>query len=213
MNINQRKLLTGVLFLLFCYSSISYAALTGLTPGYPRFIGNETLVSNSEDGDDRSFFRAFNLNSRVFFQDAPDAQSQRVGNPLNFAFAELDVSDPSNPTVIDGEFQVWGNLLGSPSFSLLFSAGLEAVGWNSKTIEFVMDGDQSGHVCDLGFCSFSQELLRFNLLSGSFDGDFSEEFGFLATTIATVPIPAAVWLFGSGIIGLLVVCRRQPVIT
>jgi len=45
------------------------------------------------------------------------------------------------------------------------------------------------------------------LLTGDLDGVDITNFGF--TTVSSVPVPAAVWLFGSGLIGLIGIARRK----
>ncbi len=45
----------------------------------------------------------------------------------------------------------------------------------------------------------------FGMIDGAFPG-FNANFDF---TVATVPVPAAVWLFGSGLLGLVGVARRK----
>lgn len=49
------------------------------------------------------------------------------------------------------------------------------------------------------------------LLPGSFTGNWDITYGYdyISLTASTVPVPAAVWLFGSGIIGLIIVARRK----
>jgi len=52
---------------------------------------------------------------------------------------------------------------------------------------------------------------RYNLAQGTKTPDFSSSFvgSFLVRDVATVPVPAAVWLFGSDLIGLVGVARRK----
>jgi hypothetical protein len=49
------------------------------------------------------------------------------------------------------------------------------------------------------------------LLPGGFTGNWDITYGYdyISLTASTVPVPAAVWLFGSGIIGLIIVARRK----
>jgi hypothetical protein len=62
-------------------------------------------------------------------------------------------------------------------------------------------------VADIGVLGF------FNSQGGVFNGD-DDEFGIIAGTwtrfeMTVVPVPAAVWLFGSGLLGLVGIARRK----
>jgi len=51
------------------------------------------------------------------------------------------------------------------------------------------------------------QLVDFSITNLSFDGTrFSGDFSF---TVSEVPVPAAAWLFGSGLIGLIGIARRK----
>ena len=43
----------------------------------------------------------------------------------------------------------------------------------------------------------------------TFSMDFTDDTGLQAASIAPVPVPAAVWLFVSGVLGLLSISRRN----
>ncbi len=68
-----------------------------------------------------------------------------------------------------------------------------------------------------GFYSFSADVsytggdLAGSLLTGRIEGDFSDLLGTTAKVgqITVVPVPATIWLFGSGLIGLVAVSRRK----
>ncbi len=129
-------------------------------------------------------------------------------NPEFKTWADIRVRN-DGLEVLDGVFEVYGSLELNGIFNdgLAFSASLVDVGWDDYTIAFKMESDQQGYLCDLGFCSFNNELLSFNLTDGIFDGDFTKNLSLNAQTVATVPVPPAVWMFGTGLLGLVV---RRP---
>ena len=53
---------------------------------------------------------------------------------------------------------------------------------------------------------FSIDLAGTGLLNGS---EIALHWGFTCVNVPAVPVPAAVWLFGSGLIGLLAIARRR----
>jgi len=66
----------------------------------------------------------------------------------------------------------------------------------------------------LGFASFWADLANGGRIEGGFmlAGDIASTFGgdtLIAKAGPVVPVPAAVWLFGSGLIGLVGVARRK----
>ncbi len=67
---------------------------------------------------------------------------------------------------------------------------------------------------NFGFASFSADLASGGRIEGGFmlTGDIASDFTgdtLIAKAGPVVPVPAAVWLFGSGLIGLIGVARRK----
>ena len=67
---------------------------------------------------------------------------------------------------------------------------------------------------NLGFASFAADLASGGRIEGGFilSGDIASDFtgsSLIAKAGPVVPVPAAVWLFGSGLIGLIGVARRK----
>lgn len=97
----------------------------------------------------------------------------------------------------------------------VFSGRLESMGWSDSEgfLEFGTT-DFSGWACDQGWCT-ERERLWFNTQSGDF-GLFSSEASSwkeVADGTAVIPVPAAVWLFGSGLVGLIGVARRRKALS
>lgn len=204
---SKKRVVASAFLLLFCFSGIANAALSGIPPGHPRFIANKTKIDYYKAEGSTYYFDAYNVNNKVFWQDSPGAKKQRVkGGPNFYAQVDIDASDPNNPQVLEGSlFEMWGKIpsLGTGN-TLLFSADITDLFWTTGSgaiIEFIMDGSSmAGKVCDLGFCSYTDEVLQFKLKK--FNGKWGKNFHKTARAVATVPVPAALWLFGSAFIGL-----------
>ena len=101
---------------------------------------------------------------------------------------------------------------------LVYGGTIADFGWSSSQgiLEFSI-ANLSGWVMDnwtTGDTSALTEHLMLNVDGGSFDlGGVSsvKAFEAMADGFAVVPVPAAVWLFGSGLIGLVGLARRKRV--
>jgi len=213
MIMNIHKEITIALVLLF-FTSVTSAGLLDLEPGWPRLVDNNTKIKSKYKGI-TAFFEAENKQSRrstPYFKAAEDVPRMHIDNPEFKTWADIRVLS-TGLEVLDGVFEVYGSLEfeGIIKEGLAFSASLIDVAWDDYTIVFKMEKDQQGYLCDLGFCSFANELLSFNLTSDLFDGDFTQNISLEAQTVATVPIPPAVWLFGTAMLGLVI--RRPNTVT
>ena len=172
------------MFLYSClfFSGVANAALSGIPSGFPGFIANKTYIDYYKaPGKDQFYFDGYNVNNKVFWKESPGATKEKVkGTPDFYAQVDIDASDPLNPQVKDGSFfEMWGKIpsLGTGN-TLLFSADITDVFWtvgSGAIIEFVMDGgSMQGKVCDLGFCSYADEVLQFTMRK--FNGKWNKEF-------------------------------------
>ena len=163
---NTKSIAACALLLLIGFNGIANAALSGIPSGYPRFIANKTYVDYYQASGSTYYFDAYNVNNKVFWQDSPTNSKEKIkGGPDFYAQVDIDASDPSNPQVLAGSFfEMWGKIpsLGTGN-TLLFKADIEDLFWTTGSggvIEFIMDGaSMQGAVCDLGFCSFADEVL------------------------------------------------------
>ncbi len=210
---------------IFLFTSVANAGFfdTDLESGWPRLVDNNTSIESefegitaffeaesyyehdddNDDDDDRNHGNRRNHGQTPYFKTASDSPRVSFSDATFNTWANIRVLE-SGLQVLDGEFEVYGSLEldGIVNEGLAFSASLIDVQWDDYSIAFLMETDQHGYLCDLGFCSFANELLVFNLTSALFDGDFTQDFEFGAQTVATVPTPAALLLFGSAILGL-----------
>ncbi len=204
---------------IFLFTGVANADVFQSDNGWPRLVDNNTSINSNFEGI-TAFFEAESYSGDAEDDDDGDRNHGRMtrtpyfkegsGTPrVSFSdatfntWANIRVLD-SGLQVLDGEFEVYGSLEldGVVNEGLAFSASLIDIQWDEYTIAFTMETDQHGYLCDLGFCSFDPEQLTFNLTSALFDGDFTQDFDFGAQTVATVPTPAALLLFGTAIMGL-----------
>jgi len=206
----QRSILTAVL-LLMSFVGVANASLSGIPPGYPRFISTDNLFY---DKNGTTGVVSFNSDS---------VKWQTLGaypeDVINASFdVNVNLANLSNPVVTAGSsISIFGEIasLGTGVVSL-FTADITSIGWTTGTgaiIEFVMNQDSmAGAVCDLGYCStFHDEVLQFTL-DKNFSGKWRRNFKRSALAVATVPVPAAVWLMGSALVGLVGVGRRKQAV-
>ena len=81
------------------------------------------------------------------------------------------------------------------------------VEWNSNIYDVlaVWDVTQTGNIFDLYATDMDGDGIRgYNMVSGPFAG-----YNFVMDMTVETPIPAAAWLFGSGVAGLIAVGRRK----
>ncbi len=203
---------------IFLFAGIANADFIDSEAGWARLVDNNTSIKSNFEGI-TAFFEAESYSGDAEGDDDGDQGrmttrtpyfKETAGTPrVSFSdatfntWANIRVLD-SGLQVLDGEFEVYGSLEldGVVNDGLAFSASIIDVQWDEYTIAFLMETDQQGYLCDLGFCSLANEVLRFNLTSALFDGDFAQDFDFGAQTVATVPTPAAILLFGTAIMGL-----------
>ncbi|MFC1773566.1 hypothetical protein ACFL3A_09470 [Pseudomonadota bacterium] len=135
---------------------------------------------------------------------------------LNGTF-DLSATIDATGTLIGGSLTIGGTVptLGFTS-GTLFTGTLTAFGFpnvGSDPFEFLLDvtGGDAASLYGSGPAGV--------ILSGTgFGGDFVSDFSNLSTgpgtgiavaNVGTVPIPAALWLFGSGLLGLIGLARRR----
>jgi len=113
--------------------------------------------------------------------------------------------------IVGGNYDLQGGLL---KFSLLDGIGITDLQSDFTIGDFFRSGtagsDTAFDLLDLAMFN-NLDLYAYDVLGDSwFSLALDETGGFLATaSVAPVPVPAAVWLFGSGLIGLFGVARRR----
>lgn len=188
----------------------------------------ENLMSTSyyenNPFDDSAFFFIndakvkFNKNSRTFTASSKDVTLFDPDHhlvPLRNEFFSMKATTNASGSSATGNF-VFGSSGGDGGYGLgpgiLFQGSITDVGWSNSLgfLEFAIS-NFSGKLCDLGWCSNGERLWfdtrgklgivdkhgRYQSFSKTMDG------------IAIVPVPAAVWLLGSGLLTLVSVARRK----
>jgi hypothetical protein len=197
-------------------SGAANAALTAFNPGWPRFIIKNMAIQNSGTAAASSLAAAngislLGISSSVFvanstgkiqWQGLSGATKTTLIGPSASVWAEIDTA---TNTVLQGRIDIFGDVLGFNG--LQFGADLtSSLLWKTDKLGFGQI-NHTGNVCDLGFCSYVEELLMFKNVN--LTGDFSVAFTQSGKVISTVPVPAAAWLFISGIVGLVGFSRKR----
>lgn len=134
---------------------------------------------------------------------------------LKSEYFGLVAKTDADGTTATGKF-VFGSGGGGGGYGIgsgvLFQGSITDVGWSNSTgfLEFTIT-NFSGKLCDLGWCSIAERLWFDTSGSlGIVDGNGNyQSFSKKMDGIAIVPVPAAVWLLGSGLIGLAGIARRK----
>lgn len=114
----------------------------------------------------------------------------------------------------DSVFGFGKDKYGKNVYGNVFSGKLTGFGWSESKdmIEFTTS-NFSGWACNMGWCT-AAERIKFNVANGSVTG-LTNAFGKKATWsktasgTAVIPVPAAAWLFGSGLVGLIGISKRR----
>jgi len=113
-----------------------------------------------------------------------------VGDMFAASSATLDshIADFSSSTFIEAVPDV-ADLTGLQDVFIEWGGTLSAVGGSRDVLEII------AYTCDNADCSNATKTYTGTPLDGS--------------TVSAIPIPAAAWLFGSGLLGLIGVARRR----
>jgi hypothetical protein len=168
-----------------------------------------------------AFDAVFTINNAVEPQIVDGEQALKMF-AFGGAFQDFDVNEGD---IVTGTAEVLNSTADQMANGQVAAVNLEwfDAGGNSIAISFGSSIDASSDtdvwqtigVVD-AIAPVGSETVRLTLITGDFNPDV-EGFGgaprfdsaFLEITPAVVPIPAAVWLFGSGLIGLVGLARRR----
>ena len=207
----MRQIIIGAVLAIGAIATTSsYAATTcdsnsisGLVDGsFPCFV---TPVELKYKAKDASFTAKYKDGARTSLFYADTITSYTI-NLTTFNFdATIDSSGKAN-----GSLSIYGNLNGPGPATFLMSADLKGEwNWSGNLIGFnTLNIVCSSAINSLipGGCTTS-EVVYFDL-SDAFDPT-AKNFKSTGLALTSVPLPAAVWFFGSGMLGLVGIARRK----
>ena len=180
--------------------------------GWPRFTGDVDMKWQRKDA------QSFKLEAKLI-KDADLTLQLANGSsmlPVADASYQLKSDFGIDGTFLGGSLKITGKIdpytsLDQKPKSVLLTGTLYDFDWTENELVF---GYTDIDCPWFDFCSTTNEYVRISLDNGGFDAGFlSKRFNDTGTAVTTIPIPAAVWLFGSGILGLASVARRKRKIT
>lgn len=208
--INGWVALAGLLVAAMIASSGAYASIFPSIPdpGYPFFTNSFKLNANAGN---------WNVSGGGEFSFTPGmGETPYFGTQSTFRLSAK--FNKNTGDFQSGTLSIKGALPGlniDNKNTLLFSATLTGFGFDGN---YLGSGDSlagfstsnlDGLICDLFGCTAAESVfLQFNGLLGSITGH--ERITGVATT--TIPLPAAVWLLGSGLLAMGTISRRRKMI-
>ena len=226
------KKLPSLLFAALAFSSSSHAAMVTVMGADVSFtyddatlFGSATVVGNSISFQPTSFLAsASNLDGAVTVTDTLNITVEAItanydmSSFLLFEAGDYSTDGASTQVTASGRLQVSSNTTTCPIIGCVesnifnFSDASDNLG---ATVNW--DGSTSVDLADNtnGWTSDTSVIMQIqnNLSATSTEvGDaawIQKKFGTVGVTVNPVPVPAAVWLFGSGLIGLVAMARRK----
>ena len=206
---NFRGLVAGLCIMLvgvFSAGTASAYSLAGInTSGSPAFINDVKVTLNPNNGTIKlSGRKDFLFNDGVGLV---DGNSSRYTMNLSFDY------DGVNVTSLGGTVSLIGGIssLGIGKNTLLMSADVTSM--NITEDSNLWGFNTTNLFCDpalLITCTADESI--YVILDNAFSGNFNGNFKSTGFAVTTVPVPAAVWLFGSAL-GLLGWIRRRTLIS
>lgn len=197
------RVATTLLLLSLAGTQAHATTLADITPpGWPRFETDVSVKWQRKDNVGFKLEAKLRNGGDMFFRFSPTESYQ-----VTYGSYKLKANLDNSGTFLDGDLKITGSISHyGISDSVLLTATLNEFAYNGNTLAFntTITG---GEICIVVGCTIS-ESVWVNLDNGGFDPAL-KQFTDTGTAITTIPVPAAVWLFGSGILGLVSVARRK----
>jgi hypothetical protein len=198
------------------FESATTSSSGGINNGNP-YVEDGFSVSTNEQGifafEDGWQSNRGSSNGRVT---ASVFQPIEIGDFVSFDLAQVNGGAFSFLSIDFGELLRAGDFAeNAVPNSVLITGTLNGGGTVSTTINIDLISDGIGGVDD--FQSFSFDSQWGNLLSVNFNASpqvasiYGTKLNFDNIVVSNVPIPPALWLFGSGLLGLIGVARKKTV--
>jgi len=113
---------------------------------------------------------------------------------------ENDLATASNPETVDFNNFIPG-FFGSPNLV----SGEVMIGANNNFVVGISNDGGTSWIADSGYSGGTTGIINFSIAGSADAGVLLVD----VQQVASVPVPAAIWLFGAGLIGLTRVARRK----
>jgi len=149
-------------------------------------------------------FVSSNLGDSGFFDGWAYASTSEVEAFFNSAGGigpyDYNAPSPFNDLVVQDLLESWGTLHShnTQRFSNFVTSHIPQIDWHGTGIIYYSTNTPAVGYMDADFTS-----------GGLFNSEGVPNVGHALVRVSAVPIPAAVWLFGSGLIGLIGLARRK----
>ena len=189
---------------LFCSGGASANtgfSLDGISPsGHPNFTNDVFINYQRANGQKYRLMATAEESTGKF--NFSDGSYETVNNLSYKLHAKFDI----DRNFLGGDVRINGNISGLDANGVLFKANLTDFATDGSLIGF----DTYITYCDPGFAEYctTNESVYLHSFGGGFDL-FDKKFRADGIAVTTVPVPAAVWLFGSGLLGLISIARRK----
>jgi hypothetical protein len=134
---------------------------------------------------------------------------------VDFDNFDLDVAAGMQVNSISYAFTNVAALSNSTGFGLGMDSGSGDLGdWEVDVLNDTSPVSIPGGILPLGEGSYAFDyyLWRYGLSTDPFGGTWDYTLTFEVGAASTVPVPAAVWLFGTGLLGLVGTARRKKTV-
>lgn len=158
----------------------------------------------------------FTLTGEVIYADTPNGYNLSGNSPVTVVGVFDDsVLTSGTGTISFADGNIYGNTFTLTAGDIIFTPDEDITGGtypllhlNSGTIDYASGGLHF-------YATDTNTSATINSYFGDFDGDDVANFAYISgswlsySSSAVVPVPAAAWLFGSGLLGLVGISRRR----